>query len=103
MCAARARAHQTMHACADINGGNTAVGTYELNTIDLCNCTGGTFVITAVFADDTGADGEYFGDSAGTTNITVLPKCPLVRPGSFCPSAWHFEHGHRAAHAHCMP
>ena len=80
-----------MHACAainiDINGENTAFGTYELDTADLCNCTGGTFTITAVFSDD--SEGEFFGNSAGTTNVTVLPNCPPVRPDAFCPFGGH--------------
>ena len=75
------------HACADGGGEYIAVGTYELNTTDLCSCAGGTFVITAVFSDD--SEGEYFGDSAATTNITVLPGCPPVEPLRFVPLAEH--------------
>ena len=77
---------RSRRACAGIDGGNTVFGTYVLNTTDLTGCGGGTFVITAVFSDEN--PGEFFGDSAGTTTITVLPNCP-VRPCASCPVAQH--------------
>ena len=78
-----------LDACAAVDGDNTAVGTYLLNTTDLSSCLGGTFVITAVFSDDS----EFFGDSAGNTTITVLPNCPLVRPPHIAPSSTACMHG----------
>lgn len=74
-------------ACAGIDGGNTVAGVYELNTTDLTGCSGGSFVITAVFSDEN--PGEVFGDSAGTTTITVRPYCPPVRPCASCPVVQH--------------
>jgi hypothetical protein len=71
---------RVVHACAVIDGDNTANGTYELNTTDLSGCAGGTFVVTAVFMDSS----ELFGNSAGTTTIVVQPNCPPVRPCALC-------------------
>ena len=80
-------------ACAALDGNNTAVGSYELNTTDLCGCAGGTFVISAVFTDQS----EFFGDSTGTVTIVVQPNCPPVRPCAPLPLLTAHLHGAQRA------
>ena len=86
---------RAVHACTDIDGDNTATGTYELNTTELSGCTGGTFVISAVFYDSS----ELIGDSTGTVTLIVQPNCPPVRPCDRHPlCSRHACRGHIAAH-----